>query len=59
MDLLPADDPSLTDEVSWVPASPLPEEPVQVTYIYNSGSVDRKIYLPNKKLAFSGTYFAL
>ena len=30
MNLLPVDDPSLTDEVSWVPASPLPEQPVQV-----------------------------
>ena len=30
MELLPIDDPSLTDEVTWVPASPLPEEPVQV-----------------------------
>ena len=30
MDLLPVGDPSLSDEVSWVPASPLPEQPVQV-----------------------------
>lgn len=30
MDLLPPDDPSLVEEVSWVPRSPLPEEPVQV-----------------------------
>lgn len=30
LSLLPVDDPSLTDEVTWVPASPLPEEPVQV-----------------------------
>lgn len=32
LSLLPVDDPSLTDEVSWVPASPLPEEPVQVFF---------------------------
>lgn len=30
MDLLPVGDPSLSDEVSWVPVSPLPEQPVQV-----------------------------
>lgn len=30
MDLLPVGDPSLNEEVSWTPQSPLPEEPVQV-----------------------------
>lgn len=43
LSLLPVDDPSLTDEVTWVPASPLPEEPVQVfcscSYIRHMGLV--------------------
>lgn len=30
MDLLSPDDPSLVEEVSWVPCSPLPQQPVQV-----------------------------
>lgn len=37
MDLLSPDDPSLVEEVSWVPCSPLPQQPVQAIDIPRRG----------------------